>query len=673
MNTMYRNNETGYRQVKDAIEKHQEILPSPIITNKALFREQLLDEFNYGDKEKELKNTLYNSAKATRNEPWSVKVPSDESRSVDTREMVNKNFAYLKDAPKALLHVHSTVGLSVENLGALIEQWNVEQEKLEEEKEKAREPYIDLKIYYATVQTPDYNDDVENVLLYGEQVVLLVEEKADPGWTLVDFEPVNQGWFKNNISSFCLSEPDDIITNWTEFGKIFMRTNHLFRDRGFYEKYHTCFLEECMYDNIGYVELRTGFAEFADWTKKEEIRNSILFLRPDFSMKDYFYHADMVDRLDPVTPDAEFLELILSARDQAMVNWINAGKPDKELAVKVILTANRNKAQTKPEEAGQKIDAAISMKNGLASVKHNTPQDFIADMIIGFDFVDREDSLNGLTDTLHGIIYGTFPYEDKDHPESKLNMLKDKCRMELMRFFLHDGESIASISDIRSNAVTGPICSRHRIGHGFQMGTAENLASNTDLYGKHIMHYILNGRSNDVDKPGDYPINNINDDIIRKDYITEPVIELCPISNYMLGYVKNLEEHPAISLMENGILAVICNDDPQIFGSRGLSHDYAVMYMALKKHFENRKMNAQTKAYEYLKISFFLGYFYEEMSKKYYKKLNGENSINVVNDDLSMEDEWNVFTAALCKFKRDWSKFVNPPTKKDLPTPEIVP
>lgn len=60
------------------------------------------------------------------------------------------------------------------------------------------------------------------------------------------------------------------------------------------------------------------------------------------------------------------------------------------------------------------------------------------------------------------------------------------------------------------------------------------------------------------------------------------------------------------------------------------------------------------------------------MSKKYYKKLDGENSINVVNDDLSMEDEWNVFTAALCKFKRDWSKFVNPPTKKDLPTPEIV-
>lgn len=663
MNTMYRNNETGYRQVQDAIKEHKDILSSPMITNKALFREQLLDESNYGDKEKEMKNKLYNSAIATPDQSWSV----------DVRGIVDKNFAYLKDAPKALLHVHSTVGLSVENLGALIEQWNVEQQKLEEEKKKAGEPYIDLKIYYATVQTPDYIDDIENVLLYGEQVALLKEKKSDSGWILVNSEPVNQGWFKNNMSNFCLSKPDDIIINWTAFGKIFMRTNHLFRDRGFYEKYHTHFFEECIYDNIGYVELRTGFAEFTDWTKKEEIRNSILFLRSDFSMKDYFYHADMVDRLDPVVPDAEFLELILRAQGQAINNWNTKHKSQKMLDVKVILTANRMKAQTRPREAGQKVDAAISMKNGIVSVKYKTPQDFIADMIIGFDFVDRENSLDGLTDTLHRIMYGTFPYEDKDHPESKLNMLKDKCRMDLIRFFLHDGESTAFISDIRSNAVTGPICSRHRIGHGFQMGTAENLVPDTDLYGKHILKYILNGCSEDVgkDKPGNYPIT-INGSTARNDYITEPVIELCPISNYMLGYVKNLEEHPAISLMENGILAVICNDDPQIFGSKGLSHDYAMMYIALIKYFNKREMDAQTKAYEYLKISLFLGYFYEEMSKKYYIVPETDDDITVVNDAMITGDEREVFVEAVEKFIKDWNDFINSPSEQDLPTPEIV-
>lgn len=653
MNTMYRNDKDGYQQVKDTIISHSgDILASPSITNKALFRAQLLDESEYEDKEKNFIDKLYSSAQTTQAESDSEKREREKEEKM--LAVVDKNFGDLTNAPKALLHVHSTVGLSLEKLGELIKWWNDEQVELEKEK---KEEYIDLKIYYATVKTPDYDEAVQNVLLYGTQVDLLKKDGLESGWKVEGTPQLieEKDWFEINMASFYLPGGNDITQNWTAFDKIFMRTGHLFFDRGFYEEYHKRFFEECLEDNIRYVELRTGFVEFSNWENREEIKNSILFFRPDFSVQDCLYHADMVYKLNPVAPDAKFLELMLRARNSATKD-----NPER-LGVKVILTANRNKVNAETEsmaEAGKKVDAAIAIKNGLASSVEEKNIKAIADMVIGFDFVNKEEASKGLTDILSQIIYAECSYENTDKP--KLNKLKGKCRMQLMRFFFHDGESTAEIGDNCSNAVTGPICSRYRIGHGFQMGTAANLNGN----GKHIMRYILNGYKSDADKPDNYPVRTIGGDSIRKDYITEPVIELCPISNYKLGYVDGLYNHPAISLIENGILAVICSDDPQIFGSKGLSKDYAMMYIALKRYFDDKYGKAEIvkiKAYEYLKISVFLGFFYEEMSSKYYIVPKTDDDITVVNDDLTMEDEWNVFTTALVKFKRAWSEYIKNP------------
>lgn len=651
MNTMYRNSigdqpndKTGYLKTQSAIASRSDGILS---LDNVRYRNNLLDELKIKDEERAVEE-LYRLAKDMPGMTWAA----------DRQQDINSILKYFGRAPKALLHVHSTAGLSVQNLGALIESWNENQNKNQQ---------AGLKIYHATVTLPSYKEPIQNVLMYKKQY----DDLKGKGLASNGGVPL-AGWFKEHLSDFYISEPSDIDTNWDMFGRIYIRTEHLFRDAGFYKEYHTRFFKECLEDNISYVELRTGFAEFTKGDKLEEIEKGIVFLRPGFSMKDYFYHADPLTSPDPTNPDAEFLQLISSAKEQANEEWEKSGKPARKLEVKVILTANRNKAIHNMKDTCDKVDAAISMKNGIGSGRKE-----VADMIVGFDFVDMEKKTWGLTEELRGIVYGQFSHEGTGKFKSKLDKLKGKCRMQLIRFFLHDGESTDIIGDCGSNAVTGPICSRHRIGHGFQMGTPENLNPGKGSYGEYIMNYILNGYTDDIDRQQSYPIvkfGDIENEFKRVDYIVEPVIELCPISNYMLGYVKNLKEHPAIPLMENGILAVICNDDPQLFYSKGLSCDYAMMYIGLIKYFEEKykdkpdekEKNAKTKAYEYLKISSFLGYFYEEMSKKYYIPPKAEDDITEVNDILPIEGEEDqegereVFKVACDKFILAWSNFIDP-------------
>ena len=647
MNTMYRNNEdknSGYRQIQNTIAgRKDEILLSENIINGAARRKSLLDQIaiNSEAEEKNAKKRLYTSAEQISDLSWSMDLKSD----------IDKYFGYFKYAPKALLHVHSTVGLSVQNLMGLILSWN--------SKHKDGDG---LQIRYAAVKIEHRDKPIENVLMYAHQL-----EHVDPGWTVLVSGVPDAAWFITEMSDFYMLKQGHINKNWEVFGEIFLRTDHLFQDEGFYKEYHKCFFKECLQDNIRYVELRTGFAEFANWEQTEEIKNSIVFLRPDFNVKDYLYHSEPLNDPEPLKPDTRFLRAIIEARNEAAENH-----PEK-LMVKVILTANRNKAMNNMSDVCKKVDTAIAIKNCIGCYekdkKYEEYKDEIADMIVGFDFVNKEEKTWGLTEQLHEIMYNKFPYSDDQDPTAKVSKLHEKNRIQLIRFFLHDGESTDIIGDCGSNAVTGPICSRHRIGHGFQMGTADNLNDGTDLYGKHIMHYILNGDKVDVQQQRvreKYPVSTsgVGGKFRRDDCITEPVIELCPISNYMLGYVNDLDQHPAISLMENGIFAVICSDDPQLFNSMGLSYDYAMMYMALKKRFEeeakqgfndDREEIVWTMAYDYLKICFFLGYFYEEMSGAYYAN---ENDITVVNDNMKVSDEEDIFKRAADRFKVDWDKFI---------------
>jgi len=56
-------------------------------------------------------------------------------------------------------------------------------------------------------------------------------------------------------------------------------------------------------------------------------------------------------------------------------------------------------------------------------------------------------------------------------------------------------------------------------------------------------------------------------------------IEVCPISNQVLGYVADLRNHPAVHYINSGLPVVLCPDDPGIMRYT-FSYDYYVAFMA---------------------------------------------------------------------------------------------
>ena len=56
-------------------------------------------------------------------------------------------------------------------------------------------------------------------------------------------------------------------------------------------------------------------------------------------------------------------------------------------------------------------------------------------------------------------------------------------------------------------------------------------------------------------------------------------IEVCPISNQVLGYVADLRNHPAVLYINSGLPVVLCPDDPGIWKCT-FSHDFYAAFMA---------------------------------------------------------------------------------------------
>jgi len=57
-------------------------------------------------------------------------------------------------------------------------------------------------------------------------------------------------------------------------------------------------------------------------------------------------------------------------------------------------------------------------------------------------------------------------------------------------------------------------------------------------------------------------------------------LEICPISNQLLGYTPDLREHPAVTLIREGVRISINPDDPAIFQSNGVTCDWVVAVLA---------------------------------------------------------------------------------------------
>ncbi len=57
-------------------------------------------------------------------------------------------------------------------------------------------------------------------------------------------------------------------------------------------------------------------------------------------------------------------------------------------------------------------------------------------------------------------------------------------------------------------------------------------------------------------------------------------LEVCPISDQMLGYAPDLRMHPANTFIHRGVQCVLANDIPQILGNSGLSYDFLSAFLS---------------------------------------------------------------------------------------------
>jgi len=134
--------------------------------------------------------------------------------------------------------------------------------------------------------------------------------------------------------------------------------------------------------------------------------------------------------------------------------------------------------------------------------------------------------------------------EDKEHTNLYfINELLEACRKAEQRnitlpLYLHSGESNWTENE---NVLDAILLDARRIGHGIAL----------------FKHPLLM-------------------QIVKERGIA---IEVCPISNQVLGYVADLRNHPAVLYINSGLPVVICPDDPGIWKCT-FSYDFYAAFMA---------------------------------------------------------------------------------------------
>ncbi|MGN0432466.1 MAG: hypothetical protein ACI4EQ_08950 [Lachnospiraceae bacterium] len=524
-NTTYQSDKVKYKEKRDSILK-DDVAP---------FFYKKLKLNGLGQREKQLEEKMGEIRQnyRMRYERMGMAFPPAQPfyKMKDTIEKC-KLFEVFHKMPKGgLLHVHSSAALSAEGLITILEKWGRESDK---------NTYPD--IYIVTREDAGQDRLAAGTLLYEFQIEREGLDRDRDVELLADY--LKQDYNKKGLLDLLTLTSDRVqqfAYIWDEFQTIFSRTRRLFMMKEFYYRYHVAFFKECIADNIFYVELRCGYEELKD-NADEAVRTGGVKGEQVYGhyKHDRYYHEKNLS-VTPYKPDAKFLDELLRAQKE-----VQQDLGEDFFVLKVILCAVRALNPDKDrDKLLSKVDAAIVLQR----------TEPYKDLIIGFDFVSEEDRGRKTEEYVDDIIYQQFGIGYKDEIlQDKMNEFREQygyfdSRIRMIHFYLHDGES--NWND-NNNVIDAAIISRHRIGHGFNM-------------------HKFQGCVRDIG----FLIGSVNTEP------QEPVLEICPISNQILGYYPDLRNHPAYELMKQGILCCVANDDPQIFGNPGLSYDFWEMYVGL--------------------------------------------------------------------------------------------
>lgn len=150
--------------------------------------------------------------------------------------------------------------------------------------------------------------------------------------------------------------------------------------------------------------------------------------------------------------------------------------------------------------------------------------------VVGFDLVGHEDPLLPLKYYI---------------PE--LLRFKQRCREEGIEipFVFHAGETLEDGGDADLNLYDALVLDTKRIGHGVSLARHPTL---TDMV-----------KERDI------------------------CVEICPISNQILGYTASICSHPSLlALLNRNVPVALSSDDPSIFENFGLSYDFYQLVISAK-------------------------------------------------------------------------------------------
>jgi adenosine deaminase CECR1 len=146
-----------------------------------------------------------------------------------------------------------------------------------------------------------------------------------------------------------------------------------------------------------------------------------------------------------------------------------------------------------------------------------------------------------------GIISGYDLVAEEDEGHTTLYYLDTWLKRDSLRqvygvdvpFFFHDGESSwPSVTNLYDAVLLGT----QRIGHGFNLFRFPALQA-----------------------------------MVKEHKIA---IEVNPLSNQILGYVRDLRIHPAVHYINQGMVCTISPDDPGVFDYKGVTPDYWSIFLA---------------------------------------------------------------------------------------------